>query len=160
MCQGNRRPTLCDYSHHEAALHQLKRSNTNQVDLFVCVCRLTLFNPLTIAHQAFIHGIFRREYRSGLPCSSSQDLPDPGWKLHPLVSHWQADLPLSHLGSPYLKHISCADTATGNCPVELWTTSPQRDPMEPHGLYHQKTVGFKVCLPHSSWAISHKTLVP
>ena len=40
---------------------------------------LTLAIPWTIARQASVSmGFSRQEYRSGLPCSPSGDLPDPG----------------------------------------------------------------------------------
>ena len=61
----------------------------------------TLFNPVTIAHQAPLSmGISRQEYWSGLPFPPPEDLPDPGIKLCLLrLLHWQAgSLPLSHLG--------------------------------------------------------------
>ena len=45
-------------------------------------------------------GFSRQEYWSGLPFSSSGNLPDPGIKLLHLL-RWQVDsLPLRHLGSP------------------------------------------------------------
>ena len=49
-----------------------------------------------------VHGFFRQEYWSGLPCLPG-DLPNLGIKLCLLcLLHWQASsLPLNHWGSPY-----------------------------------------------------------
>ena len=69
----------------------------------VCVLsRFRLFVTLwTVAHPASLTmGFPRQEYWSGLPFSSSEDLPDPGTKL--VSPALQADsLPLSHLGFFY-----------------------------------------------------------
>ena len=59
--------------------------------------------PWTLAHQAPLSMRFSRQgYRSGLPCPSPGDLPDPGIKPKSLMFlHWQAgSLPLAHLRSP------------------------------------------------------------
>ena len=47
-------------------------------------------------------GFSRQEYRSGLPCSPSGDLPDPGIEpMSPGLLHWQVDsLLLAPLGKP------------------------------------------------------------
>ena len=52
----------------------------------------------TVAHQAPLSmGFLRQEYWSGLPFSSTGDLPDP------MSPAWQVDsLPLNHLGTPSL----------------------------------------------------------
>ena len=50
------------------------------------VCMLSRFSPVqlfatlwTVAHQAPLSkGFSRQEYRSGLPCPSPRDLPNPG----------------------------------------------------------------------------------
>ena len=166
MCQGNRRPTFMWLPHHEAALHQLKRSNTNQVDLFVCVCcHVWLFStPWTVAHQAPLSMGFSGENTEvGYHALLQGIFLTQGWKLHLwCLMHWQADsLPLSHLGSPYLKHISCADTATGNC---LWGVVGDQPSEGPHGAswaLPSDDCGFKVwLLPHSSWTTLHRTLIP
>ena len=68
-----------------------------------CCCCLVaklcpaLCNPWTAAHQTPLSMSFpRREYWSGLPLPSPEDLLDP--RIKPA---WQVDpLPLSHLGSP------------------------------------------------------------
>ena len=65
-------------------------------------CVLSQFSfvtPWTVAHQASLSmGIFKQEYRSGLPFPSPGDLLTQGLSLRLL--HWQVDsLPLSHLGS-------------------------------------------------------------
>ena len=55
--------------------------------------------PWTVAHQAPLSmGLSRQEYWSGLPCSPSGDLPDPGIKLvSPAPGELQVDsLLLSH----------------------------------------------------------------
>ena len=50
--------------------------------------------PGTIAHQASLSmGILRQEYRSGLPCPSPGDLPNPG--VEPSSPALQADSLLS-----------------------------------------------------------------
>ena len=59
--------------------------------------------PWTVAHQALPSvGFFRREYWSGLPFPSPQDLPNPGFKpASPVFPALQADsLPTEPLGKP------------------------------------------------------------
>ena len=54
----------------------------------------------TVAHQAppLSMGFSRQEYWSGVPLSTSGDLPDPG--IHLL--HWRVDsLPLAPPGNPF-----------------------------------------------------------
>ena len=65
--------------------------------------RLRLFvTPRTVAHQASLSmGFSRQESWSGLPSSSSGDLPDPGIELmSPALAG--KSLPLSHLGSAHI----------------------------------------------------------
>ena len=86
-----------------------------------------------------------------------------GWNLCLwCLVHWQVDsLPLCHLGSPYLKHISCADAATGNCLCGVVDDRPSEGPHEASRALPSDDCGFKVwLLPLSSWATLHKTLVP
>ena len=57
----------------------------------------------TVAYQtALSMGFSRQEYQSGLPCTSSEDLPDPRIKpTSPAAPAPQVDsLPLSHQGRP------------------------------------------------------------
>ena len=78
----------------------------------VCVCmhaqllnHVQLFVTLwTVAHQALLSmGFFRQEYWSGLPFSSSGDLPNPG--IEPVSSVLQADsLPLSYRATEKNSH--------------------------------------------------------
>ena len=53
-----------------------------------CFCRFRLCVTLwTVAHQApFSMGFSRKEYWSGLPCTPTRDLPDPGTELMSLMS--------------------------------------------------------------------------
>ena len=54
--------------------------------------------PWTITHQTSLSiGFSRHEYWSGLPCPSSEDLPDPG--IEPRFPALQALYHLSHKGS-------------------------------------------------------------
>ena len=54
-----------------------------------------------------IHGIFRQEYWSGLPCPPPGDLPDPGIKpMSPALVAGFFYLSLSHLGIPE-KTLNC-----------------------------------------------------
>ena len=58
--------------------------------------------PRTVAHRAPLSmGFLRQEYWSGLPFSSSEDLPDP-WIEHtsPALAGRFFFLPINHLGSP------------------------------------------------------------
>ena len=82
------------------------------VTLFLCACVLScythgqLFATLwTVTHQAPLStGFSRQEYRSGLPCPSPGDCPNPG--IEPMSPEAPAlqegSLPLSHWGSPTL----------------------------------------------------------
>ena len=73
--------------------------------LYVCLVaqsRLTLRDPLIVAHQAPLSMEFsRQEYWSGWLFPSPKDLPNAGTEPCLLcLLHWQADsLPLCHLGS-------------------------------------------------------------
>ena len=87
--------------------HSMSRS------ICVCVCAQLLHHarlfatPWTIAWQAPLSmGFSRQEYRNGLPCPPSGDLPDPGIK--PGCPALQVDtLLLSHWGSPYVHPCCC-----------------------------------------------------
>ena len=70
------------------------------------VVSLLFATPWTLARQTPLSmGFPRQEYWSGLPWLSPGDLPDPGIK--PASPALQlGSLPLSHLGSPLLKHSS------------------------------------------------------
>ena len=63
-----------------------------------------------------VHGFSRQEYKSGLPCPTPGDLPDPG--IEPGSPALQAEsLPLSHQESP-----------------RVWLPTPVFLPGEFHGL--------------------------
>ena len=56
-----------------------------------------------------VMGFSRQEYWSGLPFPPSGDFPDPGIEPASLASPALLvdSLPLSHLGSPYVKVLTC-----------------------------------------------------
>ena len=56
--------------------------------MLICFSQVWLFAVLwTLAHQVPLSmGFSRQEYRSGLPCPSPRDLPNPGIKFAPLKS--------------------------------------------------------------------------
>ena len=70
--------------------------------------------PWTMACQAPLSmGFSRQEYWSWLPCPPPEDLPNPG--IEPMSPALQVDsLPLSHLGSPKIAHISPIECGTSN----------------------------------------------
>ena len=79
----------------------------------------------------------RQEYWSWWPCPPPEDLPNPG--IEPRSPTLQVDtLPLSHLGSPKIAHISPIECGTSN--TVLVPSSVSR------GL-----VCFYVCLEPSLW---------
>ena len=82
--------------------------------LIMCAGKLSCFSHVqlcetlwTIAHQAPLYkGFFRQEYRSGLPCPLSADLPNLGVEPSLLcLPHSQADsLSLVPLGKPTIDY--------------------------------------------------------
>ena len=63
----------------------------------------TLCGPVDSSPQdSSVHGFFRQEYWSGLPCHPPRDLPDPGIKHYlSCLLPWQAgSLPLAPPGKP------------------------------------------------------------
>ena len=96
-----------------------------------------------------VHGILRQEYWSGLPCSPSGDLPDPGLESVSLVSCALAGgfFTTAPPGEPLFEAYFFT-LPLGIVSVELWTAGPRRDPMKPHRLYHQTTVGSKFGFYH------------
>ena len=69
-----------------------------------------LCNPMDCSPPGFsVMGFSRQEYWSGLPFPPSGDIPDPGIEPASLASPALLvdSLPLSHLGSPYVKVLTC-----------------------------------------------------
>ena len=71
----------------------------------VCVSRSVVSNsatPWTVAHQASLSMEFsRKEYWSGLPVPSPEELPNPG--IDPWSPAWQADSLLFELQGNLIK---------------------------------------------------------
>ena len=101
----------------------------------VCCCCLvtksdSFVTPWTVVGQAPLSmGFPKQEFWSGLPFSSSGDLP-----TNPCLLHWQGDsLPLSHQGSTanFKKYISGHSGGQNTLLIHSWSSSTVPSPQLP-----------------------------